>query len=436
MFLKSNDPVHDRTVFSKRRLVILMILAAAGIGARIAAFLYFQAHGAVVSWEYDAIAENIMAGKGFGIFYLNTFYRSYFPVLYPFLLAAIYQIFGLNIAFAIIFQMILSLFLALAAYAVALRVSPRHPLAAILAFALTLFHPGLFIYSVKHSHTLVLDALLFLAAILFIFRLAEKPGWKRALAAGAVFGAGMLARGSLLAFLPVACLWLFLGQKNTGVFKRSLGVIFIFFVTALLPLGLWTLRNYTIHRKFVLTTTGGNVFWRGNNPHASGTSYTPDGQTVFGVDTAFYNRMISAPGELSQDAIFKQAARDFIYQDPVRFAALTIKKFYYFWWFSPTSGKTYPRNYYLLYKLGYIGVLLLAVLGGWRIIKHGECSPKWHAVLMAAFMLAIAAFQSLYYVEGRHRWGIEPVLLIFTAIGGLEGFLFLRGRCAAAVRAH
>ena len=38
-------------------------------------------------------------------------------------------------------------------------------------------------------------------------------------------------------------------------------------------------------------------------------------------------------------------------------------------------------------------------------------------MLLVVFMLGISVAQSFYYVEGRHRWGVEPLLLILVGGG-------------------
>ena len=38
-------------------------------------------------------------------------------------------------------------------------------------------------------------------------------------------------------------------------------------------------------------------------------------------------------------------------------------------------------------------------------------------LLIAAFLLALSLLQSLYYVEGRHRWAVEPILIAISGVG-------------------
>jgi hypothetical protein len=47
-------------------------------------------------------------------------------------------------------------------------------------------------------------------------------------------------------------------------------------------------------------------------------------------------------------------------------------------------------------------------------------SKKWNgtdALLVALFFLSLMAAHSLYYVEARHRWAVEPLMLAFSANG-------------------
>jgi hypothetical protein len=71
----------------------------------------------------------------------------------------------------------------------------------------------------------------------------------------------------------------------------------------------------------------------------------------------------------------------------------------------------------LLYKLYYSVVLTFGVIGiavAWRSAR-----PLTRAGAQAFVLLAVgvSASQALFYVNGRHRWELEPLLLVFTALG-------------------
>jgi hypothetical protein len=95
---------------------------------------------------------------------------------------------------------------------------------------------------------------------------------------------------------------------------------------------------------------------------------------------------------------------------------LTWLKFFHFWWFAPQTGVLYPTAWFRLYMVYYVAVLLLAALGVWRIAQRGP--PATHlAWVIGMFLLALSGLQSLYYVEGRHRWAVEPMVLAISGGG-------------------
>jgi hypothetical protein len=114
----------------------------------------------------------------------------------------------------------------------------------------------------------------------------------------------------------------------------------------------------------------------------------------------------------------------FIKGNPGDFVRLTLLKFFHFWWFAPQTGIEYPRSWLRTYQVYYTLVLAFALFGLWWVVVHGERRARLELVLPVVFVLAIAGLQSLYYVEGRHRWGVEPFLLLLA--GG--------GACAFAMR--
>jgi high-affinity Fe2+/Pb2+ permease len=53
-------------------------------------------------------------------------------------------------------------------------------------------------------------------------------------------------------------------------------------------------------------------------------------------------------------------------------------------------------------------------------------------VLCAAFFLGIGLLQSVFYVEGRHRWSVESALIVLAAAGTVS--LWASRRAAASSR--
>jgi hypothetical protein len=92
-----------------------------------------------------------------------------------------------------------------------------------------------------------------------------------------------------------------------------------------------------------------------------------------------------------------------------------IRKFTSFWWFSPTAGLTYPGAWLELYRLFYGAFLGAAALGALRAWRRADQATRQRLVLLGLMLGSIAVAQSLFYVEVRHRWAVEPLLGIFLA---------------------
>ena len=103
----------------------------------------------------------------------------------------------------------------------------------------------------------------------------------------------------------------------------------------------------------------------------------------------------------------------------------------HFWWFAPQTGVLYPSSWRQLYMAYYVVVLLLAAAGAWRLARIGAPATRL-ALLLGAFLFGLSALQSVYYVEARHRWAIEPMLLAIS--GGGVAALAGRGNGLTAHR--
>jgi len=360
-------------------------------------------------WEYEEIAVNLFQGNGFVINFIGTDYYAYSTPLYPLICGALYQAFFHNPGLVIMFQIIISGLLSVFIYLIGLKLFGRK--AGLISSALSTLHPGLIIYSALKLHALSLDAFLITLTVYCFIMLFDNFNWRWALAAGISYGLTMLTRSTIV-FYPVVILAWILKCRQAEV-KRIIKPALIIMIISFLLVGAWSLRNYLIFNRFIpLTTVSAEVFWRGNNINATGTSFTDAGQALREADERFYEKFKSLD-ELRRYDLFKQEAMNFIRQEPMKFAFLTIKKIYYFWWFSPDYGKHYPLSYAVIYKIYYALILLLALSGA-------IFSKNKRAILIVLALLAISFTQSFFYVEGRHRLAIEPLLMIFSAIGILR----------------
>lgn len=366
------------------------------------------------TWEYDTIADNILKGHGYQMEHLGAVHYSQAPPLYAFVCAGIYALTNHSYLAVQLFQIILSCFIVLTVYAIGNTVFNKT--IGLLAAFLVTFHPGLIVYAIWKIHPLNLDSLLILLVILgFLKTRVELFSWKVFLL-GAVTGLAILTRPTIALFLPfgIACLAL---QKEVNK-KKFIIFCCVLLSTVALVISPWIIRNYLIHKRIIfITTDTGELFWRGNNPGASGSAYLPSGKTVLENMPEELVKKIYGKPELAQKDVFTKEALNFIKKNPEQAIRLFLKKFLYFWWFSPQSGILYSKSWFNFYKLYYSIVILFGIIGLTRIFYIRNLQVLRNTCFLLLMLLSISFAQSLFYVEGRHRWAVEPLVLIFTAVG-------------------
>jgi 4-amino-4-deoxy-L-arabinose transferase-like glycosyltransferase len=366
-------------------------------------------------FEYDGMAQSLVAGHGLVFEHLQISYHSFAPPLYPWLSAASYWLCG-SLILLMILQVVAGSALAVVAAQIAKRFSTGAiaPLAAGLLIA---FHPGLIIYSVAKAHPLTFDALFFTVAVLQAFRLRERLTVRRAIELGVIVGVGTLSRATLIIFLPLVAVWLVwvLRKDSLKLVVRAIVVAGLCTTAIVIP---WTIRTSLLHHRFVfMLTTGPENFWRGNNPDATGSTYVTADKTGLDILTPReLADLLRQPDEVAQADWFTARSHAFIREHPGEFVRLTAMKFLHFWWVAPQTGLLYPRSWFRAYLVYYVLVLLLAMIGAWSIWRT-ETLARPQLLLIAAFLLALSLLQSFYYVEGRHRWAVEPILIAISGVG-------------------
>lgn len=184
-------------------------------------------------------------------------------------------------------------------------------------------------------HPLTLDALLGALTFLGLARLRERPGWVNAVWLGLALGGCALSRPIFLLFVPLMFWWL-LVKEEVGA---RVPLVVMSLLVATLIAAPWVIRNFSIHRSFVLGRSNfGYMLWLGNNPAASGSLWIDRKSTVADrIPEELKARLGTARDELSQDALFRAEAVAYIAGDVYGAAARWAKKFFYFWFKSLNS---------------------------------------------------------------------------------------------------
>ena len=363
---------------------------------RLGAFFAFDRIHHPDIWEAETIAVNLLEGRGFVFSFLGTVYRSYEEPLYPALCALVYLVTGHSFLALGVVQAVLGSVLVWLVFVCGRAASTDRP--ALWAAFLAAVHPGLIVYATKFS-PFVLDSILLLLVLTACLLLSTRRPWWSAVSVGTAVGLCALTRATILGCLPIIGWWVW--NRSPGLTRTRIARLVVLVASAALVLGPWVLRNYEIHHRFLLTRSGSpHAFWLGNNPHVfTGSAATPSGTPLVQSLPASDRQRLSQVDEMGQQDFFGAEARRYVSQHPLGFVKRWATKFWYFWWQSPQAGRLYPTVWFRVYQGYYLGILALSVAGAAANRRRRE------TMLIVGFCLSIAAVQSVFFIEGRHRLG-------------------------------
>jgi hypothetical protein len=195
--------------------------------------------------------------------------------------------------------------------------------------------------------------------------------WSFVIAAGVCMGFAALTQPGYLLFPAVVFGFEMLRAKGL---LRATGRTMVFSIAMLAAVLPWTYRNYLVfHRTVLISTNGGSVFYRANNPLADA-NYSAEGEVPLPKD------------EFAADQLGYRLADDWIVHHPGDFAALIVRKQIVFWGddalgayetlkrgLNPSvalyaSVKGISNLYWLaLWTVLFLGFPLLFKLSNWRL---------------------------------------------------------------------
>jgi GT2 family glycosyltransferase len=355
-------------------------------------------------WEIGRIAYALAHGLGFSSpFGGNTGPSAWTAPIYPWIVSLAFRVFGsYSPAAAFALLSFNSLFAALTCwtiYRIALRVF--NPTVAVWAGWIWALYPDTIYWSVKWIWETSLSA--FLLSLLFMLTL-EMEGDERAsswIGFGLLWGIEALSNPAALSFLPFAGCWLAYQLSRRG--KRFLVPALLSAVVFWMAIMPWLVRNYEVMGKIVFIRDNfGNELRIGNNPLAEGAyvlAYHPSQNAYI---MAKYQRL----GELAFCADQGRLARQWIADNPGKFAVNSVKRFYYFW-----NGIPRLSQIPWLAEIKNTHILLLSVLGIGGLLL--ALKRRVHGVFLFASLLLF--YPLVYYIcfpEPRYRHPIDPQLLI------------------------
>ena len=390
-------------------------------------------------WEYDVIAANIANGGGHVYDRLGFVYRAYAPPVWSFILAAL-QALPIDRVGIQILQALLCAAAAVVFGELAARVFRSATIGAAVGLLVAL-QPSLLYYSVVKSDPLPLNVLLVACLARVGVAVFDNPSFANAIRFGLVAGIAGLARGTPLVAVPLLGLFLFSRKDRTA--RPAFGIAALVCVLTLIP---WLTRNALVLGRPMIASTASENFWRGNHQGAGGGVRDRNGAdiTTLSPENAAFPRTIRSAiaggNEIELSAAFTREARAFVAQRPHEAIVLLFRKLRLFWIWTPSEARDYDSRLSLGYNIFYLFELTLGLLGLRSALQrpspagteeNRERDARVAALWCASLAVAISLIQSAFYVQGRHRFLVEPILLMFAALPLADVALKARARLAA-----
>jgi 4-amino-4-deoxy-L-arabinose transferase-like glycosyltransferase len=416
------------TCFSRRTLLGLFLLALLPRLALVLAFLTSPI-GLDDMYQYDMLGRSLATGDGYRWYsradvallrpYLDRFYGINLPTEqvpvegflttfrapgYPFFLAGLYALAGLQNRLAIVrlAQALLGAMLAPLTAMLALRLG-LGPRAARLAGIVLALYPILWMYPIGLASENTFIPLVVLG-LLALLTAGQSGRALPALGAGLTLGAATLTRGALAPFLVIAALWLW---RRAGL-RRAL-LLALAATVVLIP---WAVRNSLILGRpaFVENSAGYNLF----------VGYHPEGDGGLDVRVSVIPLRILDDGQ--RDRWATTQALGFIRADPIRALALLPRRLAYFWgledreliyFYSNNYFGPIPQPWLTLGYLVLIGPLIAVGLSApFGMAQASDRSGRLLSLgLIAAALIAYVPILS----EPRFHLPLVPVLAAYAS---------------------
>ena len=376
---------------------------------------------AVVPFQQETgnIAYSLAQGRGFGnVFRIETGPTAWLAPVYPFLLAAIFKLFGIFAARAFFAAVALNIVCSSAAcipiFFAAKRIAG--PAVAGGAAWLWAFFPNAVMMPFEWIWDTSLSALLAATILWATLALAASDRSRDWCAYGLLWGFALMTNPSLGALMPFLFAWLVYRRHVEGRFRWRLVATAAFLaILCCLP---WTIRNYTAFHQFIpLRSNFPFELWLGNNDIF-------DEHAVNGRTSITRMEEVRTYTQLGETVYMQQKwriATQFIASRPALELRLTARKFSSFWTGSDAPLGKFRETHSALIRLILLSNFIIAIgaLFGILSLLHKH-SPMTFA--LAVFPLVFPCLYYLTHADLRYRHPIDPILCLLTAIAVASAF--------------
>lgn len=370
---------------------------------------------------FQARANAYLNGQFFSEGYL-------FNPLYPMFLALVFKLFGHDLFFPRLIQVLLGSANVFMVFRLGKHAFDRY--AALCAALLTAVYLPLIYFDAILMATSLITFLL-LAGINGIVS-AQRTGhiaWY--ILSGAGMGLVVLGRPNFLIVALVIALWI-ITLASHGTAWRRLGMGALFLGCIFLVISPITIHHWRTHKEFILVAPHGGInFYIGNNPDATGTYYSvpgisdnPGQQVRDSIDRV--SEILGHPATASEaSAYWMQQSIQFVKDDPGAFIRLFLRKLALYW-----NKSELPSEYsidfdsrfhsVLRWPLPWFGFLgPLAITGiFFCVVFHRQ--KRRESVLLLAILGSMMFAVVLFFVHARYRMTSIPFICLFAGLAMAE----------------
>lgn len=400
------------------RRVLTIVAVALAIRMVVVYFTYaivpdgdtiFARFGAEMGWVGRALAT----GHGFSSPYFPlSGPTARVPPLYPWLLAAIFRVFGLyTLKSRFVILTLNSIFSALtcipvyfsAKYSLGLRGAK----AAAWAWAI---YPFAIYFSADRVWEFALTAMLFTVCFCIVQQItsAAKPiAW---LGFGVLYGITALSNPAVLSVLPfllILALWRV--RQSGGRWFLDGALTALGLVMIIMP---WTIRNYrVVHVLCPIRDNFWLEFYAGN----FGDTTDPNPAVVHPATSPVQMQKFLSMGEVAFMAEKHDLAINFVSHHPLFFVYVSLRRIVYYWTgFWSFSSQYVRREPFELPNMFFCGGVTLLMLRGARRFW------RWNRTAALPYLVLIAVFPLTYYITHPlmdYRHPIEPGIIVLVVSG-------------------
>ena len=359
-------------------------------------------------WEMGRLARSIASGQGFSSpTDLPSGPSAWAPPLYPYILAAVFKLFGIYSALSawviLAFNSVFGALTCLTIYRIGQRVYGEG-IARAAAWTWAVF-PYAIYWPVRVVWETSLSTFLLTVSLLWTLEMKDTPPtWRRWTWFGILWGVIVLTNTALLAVLPLSLLWLLYRRPKPSRMLRGMVLSGIVAAVVMSP---WLIRNYKVFGEFVFVRDNLPLeMHMANNDRFTGlwTRNEHPGNDPLAM------RRFQELGELGFMKEKQVEFRQFVREHPGEFVKFTLERAMYFWIGTPQATIVNGYDLIVARHMGFFIMTALAFGGLWVSFRSGVEGT----FLLANFLLV---YPLPYYTVNpfpRYKHPIEPVMILLT----------------------